>query len=223
LDVLGISIKVHICLFPEHLGKQAGIQNAERITRMAKKKIAKKAPAKKTVKAAKKTVKAAAPRKKTAAAKTAKKPAAKKTAVKKAVVKKTAGKSAPAAKTKARTNNQTDEGWILTQQVVAGILEKKGQNIKVLDLRNIENAVCDYFIICEGNSNTQVDAIADSVEGTVKKNLNQRPYRSEGWENALWILIDYVNVVVHVFEKETRYFYNLESLWADAVEIPVKQ
>jgi ribosome-associated protein len=190
---------------------------------MAKKKIAKKAPAKKNVKAAKKTVKATAPRKKATAAKTAKKPAAKKTAVKKAAVKKTAGKPAPAAKAKSRTNNQTDEGWILTQQVVSGILEKKGQNIKVLDLRNIENAVCDYFIICEGNSNTQVDAIADSVEVTVKKNLNQRPYRSEGWENALWILIDYVNVVVHVFEKETRYFYNLESLWADAKEIPVKQ
>ncbi len=204
------------------------MQNAERLTIMAKKKIAKKAPAKKTVKAAKKTVKATAPRKKATAVKTAKKPAAKKTAVKKAsvkktVVKKSTVKPAPAAKTKSRTNNQTDEGWILTQQVVAGILEKKGQNIKVLDLRNIENAVCDYFIICEGNSNTQVDAIADSVEDTVKKNLNQRPYRSEGWENALWILIDYVNVVVHVFEKETRYFYNLESLWADAKEIPVKQ
>jgi len=199
------------------------MQNAERVTIMAKKKIAKKAPAKKTVKAAKKTVKATAPRKKATAAKTAKKPEAKKTEVKKAAVKKTAAKPAPAAKTKSRTNNQTDEGWILTQQVVAGILEKKGQNIKVLDLRNIENAVCDYFIICEGNSNTQVDAIADSVEDTVKKNLNQRPYRSEGWENALWILIDYVNVVVHVFEKETRYFYNLESLWADAKEIPVKQ
>lgn len=204
------------------------MQNAERLTIMAKKKIAKKAPAKKTVKAAKKTVKATAPRKKATAVKTAKKPAAKKTAVKKAaakkaIIKKTAAKPAPAVKTKSRTNNQTDEGWILTQQVVAGILEKKGQNIKVLDLRNIENAVCDYFIICEGNSNTQVDAIADSVEDTVKKNLNQRPYRSEGWENALWILIDYVNVVVHVFEKETRYFYNLESLWADAKEIPVKQ
>lgn len=199
------------------------MQNAERISIMAKKKIAKKAPAKKTVKAAKKTVKATAPGKKATAAKTAKKTASKKTAVKKAAVKKTAAKPAPGAKTKSRTNNQTDEGWILTQQVVAGILEKKGQNIKVLDLRNIENAVCDYFIICEGNSNTQVDAIADSVEGTVKKNLNQRPYRSEGWENALWILIDYVNVVVHVFEKETRYFYNLESLWADAKEIPVKQ
>jgi len=199
------------------------MQNAERVTIMAKKKIAKKAPAKKNVKAAKKPVKATAPRKKATAAKTAKKPEAKKTEVKKAAVKKTAAKPAPAAKTKSRTNNQTDEGWILTQQVVAGILEKKGQNIKVLDLRNIENAVCDYFIICEGNSNTQVDSIADSVEDTVKKNLNQRPYRSEGWENALWILIDYVNVVVHVFEKETRYFYNLESLWADAIEIPVKQ
>lgn len=180
---------------------------------MAKKKIAKKAAAKKTVKATKKTVKASAPRKKVVAKKVAVKTPAKKST----------GKASPAPKRNVRTSKPTDEGWILTRAIVEGILEKKGQNIKVLDLRKIENSVCDYFIICEGNSNTQVDAIADSVEGMVKKNLNQRPYRSEGWENALWILIDYVNVVVHVFEKETRYFYNLESLWADATEIPVKQ
>lgn len=116
-----------------------------------------------------------------------------------------------------------DEGRILAESAVNGILEKKGQNIRWLDLRNIENAVCDYFIICEGTSRTQVEAIADSVETTVKKETGQRPYRSEGWENALWVLIDYVNVVVHVFEPETRHFYNLESLWADAEEIPVKQ
>jgi ribosome-associated protein len=116
-----------------------------------------------------------------------------------------------------------DEGWILAESVVNGILEKKGQNVRWLDLRNIENAVCDYFIICEGNSNTQVEAIAGSVEDVVKKETSQRPYRSEGWENALWILIDYINVVVHVFEHETRHFYNLESLWADAEEIKVKQ
>jgi ribosome-associated protein len=109
-----------------------------------------------------------------------------------------------------------DENRILAEAVIKGILEKKGQNIVWLDLSKIENSVCDYFILCEGNSTTQVDAIADSVEFIVKKETKTRAYRSEGWENALWILIDYVTVVVHVFDRETRQFYNLESLWADA-------
>lgn len=136
------------------------------------------------------------------------------------VAKKVVAKPAKSKTVPAKTK---DEGRILAESVVNGILEKKGHNVRWLDLRNIENSVCDYFIICEGNSNTQVEAIADSVEETVKKETAQRPYRSEGWENALWILIDYINVVVHVFERDTRQFYNLESLWADAEEIPVKQ
>ena len=105
---------------------------------------------------------------------------------------------------------------ILADVVVKGILEKKGKNITCLDLRKIKNAVCDYFIICQGDSNIQVDAIAKSVEYEVKKAMGENPYHSEGFENAEWILIDYVNVVVHVFQKQIRDFYNLESLWADA-------
>lgn len=155
------------------------------------------------------------------------KPAAKsKTRTKTAAAKTTRSTTkavAKPARAKKAVAKVKDEGRILAESVVNGILEKKGQNIRWLDLRNIENAVCDYFIICEGNSNTQVEAIADSVEETVKKETTQRPYRSEGWENALWILIDYVNVVVHVFERDTRAFYNLEALWADAEEIPVEQ
>ena len=150
---------------------------------------------------------------------TAKKPAAGKTAkpkvkakAEKPVKQKTRAKAEPKAKRK----KTTDEAFLLAQSAVNGILEKKGENIVWLDLRNIENAVCDYFIICEANSNIQVEAIGQSVKDMVKKELNERPYRSEGWENALWILIDYVNVVVHVFQRETRQFYNLESLWADA-------
>lgn len=185
---------------------------------MAKKKAAKKAkvaskPAKVSAKkkstAAKKTVAKAKAKGKTAPAKKAAKPA------KKAVAK--------TAKRAAKPAPKKDEGRILAESVVNGILEKKGQNVRWLDLRGIENSVCDYFIICEGNSNTQVEAIAESVEYIVKKETGQRPYRSEGWENALWVLIDYINVVVHVFERETRYFYNLESLWADAEEIKVDQ
>lgn len=122
-------------------------------------------------------------------------------------------KSAP------RKKAETDESLILAQEVVNGILEKKGKNITCLDLRNVENAVCEFFILCEGDSTTQITAIAESVKFEVKKKLGVRPYHSEGWENALWVLIDYVTVVVHVFEQETRHFYNLESLWADGEEI----
>ncbi len=111
------------------------------------------------------------------------------------------------------------EAFKLAKSIVNAIEEKKGDNIVCLDLRDIENRVCDYFIICEGNSTTQIEAIAGSVEFLVKKELGERPYRSEGYENATWILIDYVNVIVHVFDKETRHFYNLESLWADGEKI----
>lgn len=109
-----------------------------------------------------------------------------------------------------------DESAILADIAIKGILEKKGKNITSLDLRNIPNSVCDYFIICEGDSTTQVDAIAKSVEEEVKKETGENPYHSEGFENAEWILIDYVTVVVHIFQKQIREFYNLESLWADA-------
>jgi ribosome-associated protein len=81
---------------------------------------------------------------------------------------------------------------------------------------NIHNRVCDFFIICQADSNTQVNAIAGSVEEMVKKQTGERPYRKEGFENAEWILVDYVTVVVHIFQTEVRNFYNLESLWADA-------
>jgi ribosome-associated protein len=205
---------------------------------MAKKKVVKKAPAKaastsKTAPKKKAAPAKKAPAKKTVAAKSApkKKSAVKVVAKKSAAAKKPAKKSAPAKTTPAKTTPKQkakpavvkDAGRLLAESVIAGMLEKKAINITWLDLRNIENAVCDYFIICEGASNTQVEAIADSVETMVKKQVGQRPMRSEGWENALWILIDYFDVVVHVFEHDTRQFYNLESLWADAEEIPVKQ
>jgi ribosome-associated protein len=104
----------------------------------------------------------------------------------------------------------------LADIAVEGILEVKGRNISVLNLKNIHNRVCDYFIICQADSNTQVNAIAGSVEEMVKKITGERPYRKEGFENAEWILVDYVTVVVHIFQSQIRNFYNLESLWADA-------
>jgi ribosome-associated protein len=176
---------------------------------------AKKKPATKTAKesAPKKAVRTASPAKKTAAAKKTTKTVA---PVKKAVksVKVSAGEKKATGKSKLR-----DESLELALSAIKGIQEKKGQNILCLDLSKIENAVTKYFIICDAQSNTQVEAIADSVEQYVKKDLGQRAYKSEGWENALWILIDYIDVVVHVFEQETRHFYNLESLWADAEEV----
>lgn len=104
----------------------------------------------------------------------------------------------------------------LIAQIVKGIEEVKGNDIDILDLREIENTVCDYFIICNGTSNTQVNAIVNSIQKTVSKSLKDKPWHVEGSENAEWILLDYVNVVVHVFQKHIREFYDIESLWGDA-------
>ena len=100
--------------------------------------------------------------------------------------------------------------------VVEGLQEIKGQNITVLDLREIENAVTDFFIIAEGNSNTQVNSLADSVHKEVRENVGDRPWHIEGRENSEWVLMDYVTVVVHIFQTGIREFYDLESLWGDA-------
>jgi ribosome-associated protein len=105
---------------------------------------------------------------------------------------------------------------LLITEFIKGIEEVKGENISILDLREIENTVCDYFIICEGGSNTQVSAISGSIQKNVSKSLKDKPWHVEGESNAEWILLDYVNVVVHVFQKQVREFYNLEGLWGDA-------
>jgi len=104
----------------------------------------------------------------------------------------------------------------LISVIIQGIEEVKGENIQLLDLRDIENTVCDYFIICSGNSNTQVKAISGSVQKTVSKQIKDKPWHIEGENNAEWILMDYVNVAVHVFQKQIRDFYDIESLWGDA-------
>ena len=104
----------------------------------------------------------------------------------------------------------------LVDAVVEGIQEKKGKNIVVLDMTRIDNSICKYLVICEGDSNIHVDAVADSVDDYVREKLSEKPYHIEGQNNAEWILIDYVDVIVHVFQKSVREFYNLEGLWADA-------
>ena len=107
--------------------------------------------------------------------------------------------------------------------IIKGIDDVNGENIQLLDLRELENTVCDYFIICSGNSNTQVNAISGSVKKVVSKEIKDKPWHIEGEMNAEWVLMDYVNVVVHVFQKHVREFYDIESLWGDAKITQISQ
>jgi ribosome-associated protein len=103
----------------------------------------------------------------------------------------------------------------IIKAIIHAIQEKKGENIISLDLRKIPEAVADFFIICDASSTTQVKAIADFVQEHIKKTVKESPYHHEGFQAAHWILIDYVNVVVHVMQTETRKFYKLEEMWSD--------
>ncbi len=159
--------------------------------------------------AAKKTAKTSRP----AGVKTAAKKTAKKAPAKSAKKETQSGKISTAKSVKKKEKSPSQP---LIDAIVDGIQDIKGKNISILDLTDLTNRVCDYYIICQADSSTQVKAIADSVEVTVKKRMNERPYHSEGFQNSEWILVDYVNVVVHVFQSHIREFYNLEALWADA-------
>lgn len=106
--------------------------------------------------------------------------------------------------------------------IINGIEEVKGQEITLLDLRDLDNTVCEYFVICSGTSNTQVKAIVNSIQKTVSKAIQDKPWHVEGAENAEWVLMDYVNVVVHVFQKHIREYYDIEGLWGDAKVTPVE-
>lgn len=105
----------------------------------------------------------------------------------------------------------------LIKTIINAIQEKKGENIISLDLRKVNEAVADFFIICEAGNQPQVRAISEFVEQEIKEKCNESPYRHEGMKNLQWVLIDYVNVVVHVMLEETRKFYKLEEMWSDAV------
>lgn len=104
----------------------------------------------------------------------------------------------------------------LISKIIAGVDDVKGIDLSLLDLRDIENTVCSYFIVCSGSSNTHVNAIVRSVQKIVSKELREKPLHTEGLENSEWVLIDYVNIVVHVFQKHIREYYNIEELWGDA-------
>jgi ribosome-associated protein len=103
--------------------------------------------------------------------------------------------------------------------IIEGIEEVKGHDIKILDLRNIEAAIADYFIVCTGTSTTQVEAIARSAENFTRKELDERPRRVEGVRNAQWVLMDYFSIIVHIFYEPMREHYDIEGLWADANEM----
>ena len=109
--------------------------------------------------------------------------------------------------------NETEK---LIQQITEGIQDKKGKNIVIADLTKIEDTICKYFVICQGNSPSQVSAIVESVKDFARKGANAKPFAIDGLRNAEWVAMDYSDILVHVFLPETRNFYNLETLWADA-------
>lgn len=111
---------------------------------------------------------------------------------------------------------------MLSRIIAEGMLEKKGIDVVIMDLRKVKNAVTDFFVICSGNSDTQVEALMNSVEEQVYKHLGEWPWQKEGKTNREWILLDYVNVVAHIFKKDRRQFYGLEELWGDAETIHVE-
>ena len=110
-------------------------------------------------------------------------------------------------------NISTDD---LLTSIIKGIEDVKGLDIDILDLRGIDNSVCDYFVICNGNSNTQVNAIVGSIQKGVSKELKDKPKKKKKKKVGEWVLMDYVSIVVHVFQKHIREYYNIESLWGDA-------
>lgn len=110
----------------------------------------------------------------------------------------------------------------LSDVIIEGMKEKKAVDILVMDLREVKNAIADFFILCTGSSDTQIDAIADSIEELAYKRASQKVWHREGRENKEWILLDFVDVVANIFKKSTREFYALEQLWGDAKLIAVE-
>ncbi len=104
----------------------------------------------------------------------------------------------------------------LLARIVEGIQEKKGKGVVSLDLRKLDNAICSYYVICNADSGTQVEAIATSVDEVVREKCGEKPWRTDGQDNAIWIVIDYFDIMVHVFRTDARDFYRLEEMWADA-------
>ena len=118
--------------------------------------------------------------------------------------------------TKAKRSPKTSSSEVLSKAIVEGMIDKKAQEIAILDLRSIKGAIADFFVICTGNSDTHVDAISETIEEMVYKSTKQEPWHREGKINKEWILLDYVDVVANVFKSRSRKYYSLEELWGDA-------
>ena len=114
------------------------------------------------------------------------------------------------------SKRKLDESDILLETIIEGIQEVKGKDITILNLKNIETAVCKYFVICSGTSNTHVSSVSDNVRTFVSKKIHEKPWNTEGQNTSEWILLDYSDIVLHVFQEQTRAFYTLEDLWGDA-------
>lgn len=119
-----------------------------------------------------------------------------------------------------KNNTETKE---LLEEILEGIKKIKGKEITIIDLNTINHTECGYFVICHGTSTTQVNSIALSVEETVKENLGIDAWHKDGYRNSIWVLLDYGDIMVHVFQKEAREFYNLEGLWSDAKTIRIEE
>ena len=117
---------------------------------------------------------------------------------------------------------KSSESEILCQTIVDGMQENKAKDIVILDLRHLTSAVCDFFVICSGDSNTHVDGISNAVTRYSRKILHEKPWHIEGKNNSEWVLLDYINVVGHIFYKDARSFFQLEELWADAILTNIK-
>ena len=111
--------------------------------------------------------------------------------------------------------NASDE-YILLETVIKEMQETKARDITILDLKKIETAICKYFVICSGNSNTHVSSISNNVKKYIAKSIKEKPWSTEGKETSEWILLDYTDIVIHVFQEETRNYYKIEDLWGDA-------
>ena len=151
------------------------------------------------------------PVKKVAAKKVVKKVAAKKVAAKKTTTKKETKTSEPKV-----PKTITEPGMFLAWSVAQGMFERKAEKIKIMDMRKLRGASSDYFVICNADSDKQVEAIAHSIDEEVKKLTGETPWHREGLENNEWVLLDYFNVVAHIFQTEKREFYGVEELWGDA-------
>jgi len=159
------------------------------------------------------------PAKKVAAKKVAKKIAAKKVSLKKVAPKKVIVKKETAKKETKLKQVITDPTEYLAWAIAQGMFERKAEEIKILDMRNVKSASTDFFVISHAESDKQVEAIARSVDEEVKKLTGEMPWHREGMENNEWVLLDYFNVVAHVFQREKREFYAVEELWGDAIQV----